>query len=519
MKTVLYINGKLGVWMGFKGETCINVHAEPLRVGQAAYKPCEWLRSKQQFVHLVIDSEHTECEAYPLQPDGTFMRQLSHKKALRKTLIDRFPDSIIQTPIKSTGLDALLVQKLKLSKLCRNWLAYVEKSAITFCSVASSTEIVASMFDSSDRPCLVLCNVPGYCKHTLCVSGHALFTRTLEHTENFSVIGGLEETLSHLRATELIDSAVRVYLVGLSDQQLIGACALEWVSELVRCNETLPLAVGEHHKLDDLAMQHGAIFRITQHVIKQGALQQHGSKRYVSLVLTKHLKFIKHRQSRLQLAVFCALTVSSAVYSGSKHVDKQQRQSNYKQTKARLLLEIDNTRRAVLDESPDGIVLSKALFDAQALKTSAGPDPAILLPMIATVFTEHRELVLQELNWITIDNKAADSEVAGNVAAEPSRTAIASTDRITSRHRISTEYQPVSKLLVNVMAISHSAETLREQQSALNAVVSRLNSYSSVSNLVVLEAPLSNVANNNRIGADALDLATRFRIQFEVDKS
>jgi len=72
--------------------------------------------------------------------------------------------------------------------------------------------------------------------------------------------------------------------------------------------------------------------------------------------------------------------------------------------------------------------------------------------------------------------------------------------------------------LVNVVGSSNSQATLREQQAALNAVVAMLGSYSSVGNLVVLEAPLARAANDDLIGADALDLTTNFRFQFHIGR-
>jgi len=404
MKTVLYVNGKLGVWIGFECGECVELHAECLYVGQTAYQPCAWLGSKNQLVHLVIDNEQAEIEAYPLQASGTLVRQLSHRNAFRKTLVERFPDAIIRTPAKSTGLNTMLVQKVSLSEPTRQWLAYVEKSGITFCSVTTSAETVADLFANSDRPYLVLSNVLGYCKHTFCRSGHALFTRTLEHTLNFSITGGLEETLSHLRATETIDSAVRVFLVGLSDHQLSAAAELEWVDELVLSDETTPFEVAAKYNLDDNALQFNAVIQIARHVLNQMALRQHGSKRYVSLPLTKYRQKVTRRRSLQQLAAIAVLTICSAAFSGSKQWQMLQRQSEYQHTKAALSRAIDNARETLRDESPIGIVLSDALFDAQALKSDAAPSPEIFFPIIASVFTEHRELVLQELSWITIDD-------------------------------------------------------------------------------------------------------------------
>ena len=509
MSTVLYINGKLGVWMHFERNTCVSVYAEDLRIGQAGYKPCEWLKSKQHLVHLVIDSEHTEIDAYPLQPNGSLMHQRSHRKALRRTLIDRFPNAIIQTPKKHTGLDALLVQKVNLSEISRLWLAYVEQSNVTFRSVATSAETVAHLFRGSDQPYLVLSNVLGYCKHTFCVSGHALFTRTLEYSEMLSIVDGLKETLSHLRMTELIDTPVRIYLVGLTVQQLKEASGLEWVGDIVKCDEPAFSDVSGKHKLNDKNVQYGAVIQIAQHVLRQKVLRQHCSIRYVSMLLTKHLKLIKHRCTLVQLAALTALTVCTAVYSGLMMFDRHKTRSEYVHAKAALSLAVDDAKQAVFDENADGVVLSYALFNVEALKSSSGPSPLMLLPMIATVFTEHRELVLQELSWVTVDN----------TISEDAEFYTPATERITSRNQISIEPKRVSKLLVNVMGNSNSAATLREQQSALGAVIAMLEQYSSISHLVVLEAPLANATNNDRIGADALDLATDFQIQFQVNRS
>jgi len=508
MKTVLYVNGKLGVWVGFERGDCVHVHAECLYVGQAAYQPCKWLGSKNQFVHFVIDSEQAEIDAYPLQASGTPLRQLSHRNAFLKTLVDRFPDAIIRTPAKSTGLDTLLVQKVSLSEQSRRWLAYVEKSAITFCSVTTSAESVADLFASSDQPYLVLSNVMGYCKHTFCRSGHALFTRTLEHTVNFSIASGLEETLSHLRTTELIDSPVRVYLIGLSDQQLAAAAGLEWVDELVLSDETTPFEVAAKYDLDDNTGQFNAVIQIARQVLHQMTLRQHSSKRYVSLPLTKHLQKVRHRRSLCRLAALSVLAMCSAAYSGSRQWDFLQRQNDYNQTNATLSVAIDQARDALFDESPIGPMLSDALSDAQVLNSRAGPSPVILFSIIASVFTEHRELVLQELSWITVDEEGAGESGPGNEAWEP----------VTARNRNSTELVSPSKLLVNVVGNSSSLTTLREQQAALNSVVAMLERYSSVDNLVVLEAPLARATSDDLIGADALDLATSFRFQFYIDR-
>jgi len=521
MKTILYINGKLGIWMRFEGDTCIRIHVESVCVGQADYQPCAWLASKRELVHLVIDSEQTEIDAYPLLPSGSLVGQVSQRKALRNSLINRYPQAIITTPVKSSELDALLVQKLNLSEQSWHWLSYVELSAVTFCSVASSAETVANLsidisadllsdiYVNKAQSFLVVSNVLGYCKHTYCQSGDALFTRTLEHSQGVSIIDGLEETLSHLQTAEVIQTAVRVCLIGCADQELSRIAELEWVDGVVQWEDTTAFESLEKMVPDDNPIQYRPVIDIARHALKQTANRQHMSKRYVSMKLTKYIQFAKHRRSLLRLAAISFLAIGSIGYSVSKHWHEQHRHSDYTKSKAVLASTIDQAKQALIDESSHGIALSNALFDTKALKSSAGPDAALLLTIIATVFTEHRLLELQELSWVVIDQAAA--RAADLKAGAALRVAA-------SRH-VSTEQPSPSKLAVDVVGNIQSSASLRVQQRALDAVVAMLDSYQTISNLVVLEAPLTKVATDDRVGADALDLTTSFRIQFQIDRS
>jgi len=517
MKTVLYINGNLAIWFGFERNRCAHVYAESLAVGQGHYQPCAWLASSSQLVHLVIDSEQTEVDAYPLQPVGSTIGQLSRRKALQKTLVNRFPNAIIRSPAKSTRLDALLVHKVNLTEQCRSWLAYVEKSSITFCSVTTSAETIASLFAQSDRPYLVISNALGYCNHTFCRSGEALFTRTIENIKNVSMVAGVNETLTHLRTTELVQSAVRVYLIGCSDQQRQGVNELEWVDELVRVDKTAPFESAENPAPVDTSRQvesrpFDVLAHIARHALKQTPRTWHSlrrySSRYVSLTLEKHAKQVRHRRNLQQLAAVAALAVCSIGYSGSKQWHDHQKQSEHVRSMSAISKTIDETRQALIDETPLGLALSTALIDSQALNANMGPDSETLLTTIAGVFTKHRELILQELSWVTIDDADTyEAEFNRGVALQ-----------ISHRHRVDTENPNLSKLAVNVVGKINATATLRKQQSALDAVVAMLEQHDSIANLIVLEAPLTKVANNDRIGADALDLATGFRIQFQFDR-
>jgi len=505
MKTVLYINGRFAVWMCFERGACVNLHVEALVIGEAAYQPCKWLHSKRRLVHLVIDSEHTEIDAYPLQRIGSLMRQFSDAKALRKSLVERFPNAIIRSPAKRAGLEAVMVQKPGLTELHRKWIAYVETSVVTFCSVATSAEIEANLFENSNQPYLVISNVLGSCKYTLCRSGYALFTRTLEYTDKLSVVDGLKETLSHLSTTELINSAVRVYLVGISVQQSKNMGRLELVDKIVRCNLAVANGFAKHIGSDDVIRQYAAVALIAKNSLKPLLLKQHSARRYVTLPLEKWSTLARRIRSYARLAAVTALAVCSVAYSGSKHWDDHQREYENRQVKDALSQTVAQTREALLARSPIGFEISKALFDTSSLKTIAGPGPTVVLPIIANVFTEHREVTLQELSWITLDD----------VALAETNFAFDASQQVSFRKNITLQPATPSKLLVNVVGMSNPQTDLRKQQNEIDSLVAMLEQHSLVNRLKVLEAPLK-ADYDDRIGTDALDLTNRFRIQFQL---
>jgi len=177
----------------------------------------------------------------------------------------------------------------------------------------------------------------------------------------------------------------------------------------------------------------------------------------------------------------------------------------------------------LLDENPVGIELSDALIDTAALKMGAGTSAPALMAIIAAVFTERRELLLQELSWFTVDyvgNKETENngkETTFNHAKAESGSV--NLENVPARNRHSIRQASASSLVVTVVGSSNSKATLREQRSSLIALVDLLKQHNSISNLVVLEAPLAKPANHERIEADALDIATSFRIRFLVDRS
>jgi len=527
MKTVLFVNDTQALWVGFERDACVNLHVESMCVDanrdeQVTYRPCAWLESTPEPVHLVIESDQTEISAYPLQPSGTLLRQFSHKKALRKTLIDRFPGAIIHSPMKSTGINAMLVQQPGLSDVCRQWLEYVEQSSLTVCSVTTSAEAVATLFAQSDQSYLVISSTPGYCKHTFCRSGHALFTRTLAQTDELPIIRAIEETLSHLHTVELIDAPVQTFVLGVSQRQLGGVDELEWVAGLEQYDEQIPADIASKTQSGD-DVRYSAVVQIARQALKQSVQRSCHAERYVSFRLNKHSQLVKHQQKRIRFAAASVLAICSIGYFGYGQWDTVQQQNDFRQAKLALLSDIDSARQALLDENPVGIQLSDALIDTAALKMGAGTSAPALMAIIAAVFTERRELLLQELSWFTVDyvgNKETENngkETTFNHAKAESGSV--NLENVPARNRHSIRQASASSLVVTVVGSSNSKATLREQRSSLIALVDLLKQHNSISNLVVLEAPLAKPANHERIEADALDIATSFRIRFLVDRS
>jgi len=521
MKIVLYINGKHGVWLGFEGNICVHLQAEQLHIEPSAYQPCAWIGSAPQMGHLVIDSTHAEVDAYPLQRAGTVLRQRSHVRALHKTLADRFADAIIRNPEKQAGLDAMLVQQLNLTEQARNWLTHIENSTLTFCSIATSAEILARIFalknqvenqvngQIKDQPYLVISDFLGYYKHTFCRSGHALFTRTLERDEKSAIAVGLAESLTHLRTTELIDQPVRVFSVGFAAQRLEPVSALDWIDEIEPVDlRKGAITVDENISGDEL-QQYGPVILVALHSLDRTFIRQQNAQRYQSEILAKYVQLCRRRRKGLQLAAMVALSVGSVCYSGYQQWKRQQQHDEFERSKLVLSTAIEQTKQAVLDQSPIGFVLADGLFNAAALRSSVGASPARLLTIVATVFTQHRQLVLHELNWVSVEvNSAADPAFEVEVV-----------DQIASRTDISKPNTSVTKLVVLVAGYCDANATLREQQEAVNALADSFIQQGSISKLVVLEAPVMQAAKDDRADADALSVAAPFRIQFHLDRS
>lgn len=524
MKTVLYLNGKVAVWVCFEGNRCLDVYAEPLHTNASDYQPCEWLGKQPQLVHLVIDSERAAIDAHPLQRTGSLISQHSIEKGLRKSLVNRFPEAVIQTPFKHVKINAMLVQELNLTEAVRGWLDYVEKSNVTFCSIATSAELEATLFSVSGnntpsafstefmkgdtQPYLVLSKVLGFYKHTFCRSGYAIFTRSIENTGSVSHNNVLKETIAHLHNTDLIDSAVTVCAIGFSDKQLAEVSALEGVDKLLQLVNDAYACVNVNSVIDNDTYKYHCVIRCARQALKQSSKRQRHSLRYSSFSLPKYKQLVRHRNNVRQLSALAVLAVCSACYSGVEEWQKQQRLSGYKQAQEHLSMSSERTRRAIREESSDGLVLADVLRHTAMLKSSVSAKPVDLLSIVATVFTERRELALQELSWVCIDEDRSVAE---------SGLAVMAAQGISTREIMPTQNTKPSRLLVNVIGHSNVEATLRDQQGAFNDLIAGFEQYASIADLTVLEAPLAHGANNDRIGANVLNHDKSFRIQFHFD--
>ena len=561
MNTVLILTDSLAVWICFERGTAINAQVEALHVGKSAYVPCSWMQGQRTSVMLILDCERAEIEAYPLQRVGSLLSDRSNGNALRKCLIEQYPDAIISKPSKASQLDMLLVQHTHFSTNHYEWLAWVESSELFFDCVLTTSEALADLFASSTEPYLVVSNVLGGHRHTFCRSGYALFTRGFQSGESDS-LQSLNETLVHLQSTNLIDSAVDVYLIGFHAGFSDSVANLDLVERVFRFeklfeqtgeqageqaggitskqtgekrgrrssgkkNEQATCLTAEQsdaqliHRLaaqlpsasvlpDESLNQYGSVIQIGRHALSQFGSRNAKSSRHVTLFLGKYTAMRGRRSYRMQLAAVIGLCILSVAYSATMTMENQARQRSLLEKRGQLALAIDQLKQELNSHSDVAEPLSHALLSALIIDSGIGVGPGVLLSVLGTAFGEHRSLALNELTWVSVDE--ADS-VDQNVQADASRLlSLANT-----RAHLPVEGENASSVLVSIAGQSVSNTSLRAQQDAVNALVTHLQQQSGIVGVTVLESPLKQASQLHQGQSTAS--APVFRIQFQIEKS
>ena len=444
MKNVLYISGNTACWVYFQNRKVVGVFEEPIEFeNNTPYKPGSVAGHDSTEVHLLIDCSRSEIDAHPLLQTGSSWSYRSDKYALEKKLINQFPDAIVRSPAKKFQLGAIFVQHINLPIAVRNWLAHVECSGITFCSITTVAELLAERSGIGSE-CIVLSSSSELVRHTYCQSGHALFTRAVGYANKKEFAEQFSQTLSHLHACSLVEKPVSVHCVGLLEELVCDLDSHELVGELKTVsieNDSFPIWLAEQLQSSE-------------------TIRSSNRHRPVSSVLKKYLQRRARKNRTQQYALLGTLVFASLVFTASSEWRRISDHKKYIERKAQLNLAIDMYEKEAAALSPQADVLASVLQDKLALESVGGISPAILLTIVAQLLTQFREFELQELSWTVLDSSTALSDEV------PSITKVAMTGRLSG------------------------GESLREQQNSFNDFTAQLELHSELSNLEVLQTPL-----------------------------
>ncbi len=511
MNTVLYLTDTLAVWVCFDRDIAVNVHAETLHVENTPYQPCSWLQKtssirKHSRLVLILDSCTADIEAYPLNRIGSFSRDRSNCRALRKRLVANYPDAIVSTPRKVSKLDALLVQHTNLSDAQHQWLQWMQSSNLFINTVVSSTEILADLFTAAEGSYVVVSHILGSYRHTFCRGGHALFTRSVDEQSDIGLKEGLVDTIAHLKSTQLLETELSVYLIGCSRTAAEQLANLDGVLNVTCFEAADKFAKRPAVVVDEDLIQYNAVIQIAKHAFNRYSTSVGGGHRHVSLYMEKHAQLNLRKRNRRQwqaLMVVCLLSLTYTVSITRDERDQTRQASEYR---SQLSQEINALQIQMDGLSEFSVPLSKALMDTLYIQAAVGVGPGVLLTMLGELLTNHQELVLDELVWSTFDmaDGGEFSTESYQLMGEHSR-----------RKKTPIENAPRNVLMVSLAGRSMSKNGLRAKQDAVNALINDLQAMAGISHVSLVESPLRPAVAQSLV--DTTETVSVFRVQFRVE--
>lgn len=472
MKRVLYVCADGARWMRFNKGELVDALEESVSFDKPIpYKPSHAINSISNDVHLLVDCEQTEIDIHPLLQLGASWRNQSNNSALKNKLASQFPDAIVRSAPKKTLLNAVFVQHINIPPAIRRWLAHVERSAITVCSISTVDEVVAERWGSIEDS-LVITASSKFLRHTFCQSGHAVFTRAvgLAHETNF--VSELTQTLAHLKSTGLIQQAVQAYFVGVPDRLVSDFPSIELIS---------------HSTVVPIESDTTEIF-LAQQLLSAKFLQTNSRYRHVSHMLQK---FLQRRARKKQIGhrvLFGVLVVLSLGFTALNEWQRVNEHREFTARKTELRMAIAMNQEEAVELSPQAAVMSGALLEKISIESAQGISPAILLTILGDVFTQYRKLELQELSWAVSSLEPSSSDAAAN------------------------------QTIVNLAGSIFLGESLRDQQQVFNEFTTYLEKFSELSHLVVLQTPLMQFNGSSSIDPSELIGNPKFRLQFNLNR-
>ena len=371
------------------------------------------------------------------------------------------------------------MRQLQLTERHRQWLAKVEETTVVLRSVVTTPEILAKLFALSSGPYIVISHILGSCKHVYCRAGCALFVRCFDHFDTKELIPDLEETLAHLRSSELIDNPISAYTMGLSvevSQAIAPLQAIKDVNRFESLREYDQSVVSgancdQYHSVIQIAKIANLNFAKPPSDIRASATAQ--LNKYRDVVLRK-----RQRMGAALLLLICVVSISTSVFMLR---ERYQLDAEAGQRIAVLQQAISELRVELLSLSSAGEAWSTALVSALSIREGVAPGPGVLLAMLGQILSEHENLLLDELSWVSYDN---DESSLTPVKVE------SALEQASSRVTMPSLVNKPSVLLVRLSGRSVSNAGLRARQEAVNALVNELQQQADISFVHVVESPL-----------------------------
>lgn len=549
MSTIVCLSGDAALWLSFTKGVLVDAFKETAELSpDEPYKRCRWFSRKAELVHLLIDCEHAEIEAHPLVRDSLVAwRHRFDKAALVRTLTTRFPLAFVKATSNRDGVDAALVHHVNLPDAQLNWLKRVESDGIVFRSVSTVADTLATQTGKSvvsqvlmvrekqnntvaysgvtnsgvsssaasglgrvPMPCsgessLVVSVAPEFVRHTYCRNGQALFTRAVHINDSTSQSEQFRQTLDHLFSSELVDRAVSVNVVGASEHFCKALGEIELVSGVSSVDLRTTQRVSE---FDAIEKNDIGLVTAGQILAQSNTLNGRGFSK--ANFYTRNYEQLRARHSRVKQGVAAlGLVLISTGFTLLSEWQHTQKLDQHRMRQAELKTAIELYQQEALRLTPDAFTLSSALLDKVALESAAGLNPAIVLTTLAESLTQYKSLSLQEVSWTVIDtaNPASGTEFP-----------VTSTQTIASRSRAGQEAGIPSVTKVRLQGKIVQGESLVVQQSAFNSFIDHLKKQYEISNLAVINNPLTEFDGFSPMGANNLEDWPSFEIQFDLNR-
>jgi len=453
-------------------------------------------------IELIVDSSREEIETHRLLKSNSPFRHFSNQRALSQQLVNTYPDAIVHSMKKRSGINAVLVQHINFSDLQKQWLDKLVQENITVCSVRTATEVLARFFCVGSKSCLTVSETDGYVKHTYCQSGLALFTRAVSRVAQCDSVSQLDETLNHLSYNKLISRPIAVFAVGVSTEHADAIRQLPLVSELTMAEtafvDSLKSDISINAYLPEACLAGQALL--------QPIKSKSTNTRHATVLLEKKNKQrLVSRRGRVLVVMALLLLGSWSIggYELLKSANRAER-NQFERTRIKQAIRHYNDQSNQLVDKAS--IVAESLLVKQSIRKLSAAGPVEILSIVAQPLSELKQLSLQELIWIVSDTS----------------TSVANQGQISlSNVNLRTEFNQetsASDATVMVSGVIDVSLSISEQQALVESFANKISSYPAVYRLRIVDAPIMQVLSDSDASAVGSGGFPGFSIQFNVDR-